>query len=67
MAKRKAKQKDGDDDKGDNAELLYNEDTGEFKMERTSMRQRQERLRCGDTDATIWEGLNGVGLEVIKE
>ena len=26
------------------------------------MRWGQEKLRCGDTDITIWEGLNGVGI-----
>jgi len=31
------------------------------------MRWRQERLQCGDADATIWGGLNGVGSDAIEE
>jgi hypothetical protein len=39
----------------------------EFKIETMKKRWRQERLWCGDEDATIWGGLNGVGSGAIEE
>jgi hypothetical protein len=46
MAKRKAKQKEGDDDKGDEAELSDNKDTG------VQDRDNEEEMETGE--ALVW-------------
>jgi len=69
MAKRKAEWKNRDDDeegsgvlddKEEEAELPKDGDTG-FKTERIMKKWIQRGFGLGDTDTTIWAGLDGVG------